>query len=418
MVDTYEFNGRNIWGGSTGSPVQTTNIDYDRRDIDISDEIGYYWPEENPFVSILMQVAKETTNSTEFIWWDKDRPDWWTELTEDDDYDTGDYKADDDYLYVDEANFLNPKDLIKNVDTGEIYYIKEIDYDTPEDGVHELYVERAVTEDTTADWGTSKETASSGDELIKLGNAMEENSLAPKAWATQPVKRFNYVQTFRTPFSGSGDVLAERTTSGPQERNRLRQEKMFEHRVDLARQILFGERKEWIDDDNEVRRMTGGVLQFLRETSGTEIYDLGSENSGDLTESEWSNFCSGALKYGSNTKLFLTSRFVAQRIDEHARERLETTSQEETYGIKLNRYITTHGDVLIATTELFENAYGGMGLMLDVDNIRLRPFAGKDSTLRANIQENDRDGWKDEYMTKAGLQLELPKTHAILEGVS
>ena len=417
MVDTYNFDERDIWAGRSGSPIETTHIDYDRRDIDFANEIGYYWPEENPFIAILMQVAKDTVGSTEFVWWDKDRPDWWTEMATDDDDGTGDYEGATNIIYLDEAHFINEKDLIKNVETGEVMYVKSIDREAGENDEDALTVERGVAEDTTANWGTGEVSADEGHEIIKLGNAMEENSLAPDTWAAQPKKRFNYVQTFRDPFDGSWDQSAEGVTAGPSERDRMRTEKLFEHRVNIERQVLFGERKEWIDTNNDVRRMTGGIIQFLEETSGTTVYDLGSTNNGVLTETEWRNFLSQGMKHGANTKLFLTSRAVAQRLDEHAAGRIKTTSEEETFGLKLNRYITTHGDVLISTTELFENYYGDMGLLLDIDNITLRALDGEDSTLKTNIQENDRDGWKDEYMTKMGLKLELAKTHAILEGV-
>ena len=411
MVTEINFGNRNIWESRSGSPVETTHIDYDRRDIDISSEIARYWPEETPFISILMQAAKNSVGSKEFIWWDKDRPEWWTELS--DSYTTGDTTID-----VDDAHFLNEKDLIKNVETGEIMFITDIDMGGGTGSSDRLTVEREVTDDSASGWGTSEANSDgSDDEILKLGNAMEENSLAPDTWAEQPVKRHNYVQTFRTPFDGSNDVQGEGVKAGPSERDRLRREKLFQHRTDIERQILFGERRQWIDNENKIRRMTGGIIQFLEETTGVQVYDLASENNGVLTESEWRNFLSGAMKYGSNTKMFLTSRAVAQRLDEHAAGRIKTTSEEETYGLKLNRYITTHGDVIIVTTEMFENAYGSMGLLLDIDNLQFRPFDGEDSTLKTNIQEPDRDGWKDEYMTKAGLQVELAKTHAILEGV-
>lgn len=411
MPDMIDFNGRNIWGPSSGSPVQTTNIDYDRRDIDISDEIAYYYPEATPFLAILMRVAKEATDSVEFIWWDKDRPEWWTNLS-------SSYDDSEDTIEVEDAHFLNKKDLIKNVTTGEVMFIEEIGYEDGSDGADELTVIREYGYDDTAETGTeAKSSTGDDDDIIKLGNAMEENSLAPETWATQPVKRFNYVQTFRDPFDGSADNQAEAKKAGPDTRARLRREKLVEHRINIERQMLFGERNEIIGDDNKVRRTTGGLLQFIEESNESGVYDLGEENNGILTEGEWRNFCSGALKYGNDTKLFLTSRHVASVLDMHAAGRIETTSGEETYGMTLSRYITTHGDVIIATTELFENFYGKMGIMIDIDNLKLRPFAGEDSTLKTNIQENDRDGWKDEYMTKMGLQVELPKTHYVLEGV-
>lgn len=411
-LDTINFDGRQIWGGRSGTPIQTTHIDYDRRQIDFSDDIAYYFPEATPFLSILLRVAKATTGSPEFVWWDKDRPEWWTKLADS-------YDDSDDSIEVDDAHFLNPKDIIKNVETGENMFIESIDYGDGTDGADVLNVKREVTYDSDADWGTEA-TASDGseDEILKLGNAMEENSRAPESWATQPKKRFNYVQHFRTPFDGSNDQDAEGVKAGPDERVRLRSEKMVEHMIDMERQFMFGERKEWYDEDKDkIRRTSGGILQFIQEGDDTLVYDLGAENNGALTETEFKNYCSEAFRYGSKSKLFLCSRIVAQALDEHAADRIQTSSGEEEYGLKLRRYKTTHGNVLIATTELFERAYGNMGLMLDIDNIEVKVFDGQDSTLHTNIQENDRDGWKDEYRTKAGLKVELVKTHSILEGV-
>jgi hypothetical protein len=53
-----------------------------------------------------------------------------------------------------------------------------------------------------------------------------------------------------------------------------------------------------------------------------------------------------------------------------------------------------------------------------MDYIAYRPLAGRDTTLKTNIQNNDVDGWMDEYLTEAGLEVRLEKTHAILKGVT
>jgi len=84
-MDTYDYDEQTIWGPSPGAPVKTTHIDYDRREIEIDDLIAYYWPQANPFLSILLQAQKETSPSVQYMWYDKDRPDWWTELAEGED---------------------------------------------------------------------------------------------------------------------------------------------------------------------------------------------------------------------------------------------------------------------------------------------------------------------------------------------
>jgi hypothetical protein len=41
-----------------------------------------------------------------------------------------------------------------------------------------------------------------------------------------------------------------------------------------------------------------------------------------------------------------------------------------------------------------------------------------DTKLRANIQDNDLDGWKDEYMTKFGIRVRNEQTHTLVTGIS
>lgn len=399
-----DFNGRNIWAGTDGSPVLTTNIDSDRRDIDIANEVALLMPEATPFISILMRARKVPVDSAEFIWYDKNEQKWWTTLSSS----YADASAhSEDTISVSDASFIRPKDILKNAATGEIMRVKSI-------SGSDITVERGYGYDSDASSGTDAQASSgSDDNIMRLGNAMEENSNAPESYATQPNKLFNYVQTFRTPFDSSMTNTLEAKSAGQNPRIELRQEKLIEHRIDIEKQCMFGERYEDLSGSSPIR-MTGGLIQFIQSNS----YDVGSTNGGTLTEAEWENFCEMAFDWGSKTKLFLTSPRVGSIINQFAAGRIETTSGDETYGMRLRRYISFHGDVIVATTKLFEKEYANTGLMLDIKNVDFRPFGDMDSKLRANIQDNDLLGWKDEYVTMAGLRVRLEKTHSVLTGVT
>ena len=396
------FGGRNIWSGQDNAPATTFDVDSDRRDIDISNEIALLMPEATPFITILMRARKVPVDSQEFIWFDEDAQKWWTEL--DASYNAG-TAHETGTIEVDDASFLRKKDVIKNASTGEIMRITDI-------SGNELTVVRGAGYDSNANSGTDA-VASDGadDNIIRLGNAMEENSKSPETYITQPSKLFNYCQTFRTPFDSSMANQLEAKRAGESPRIRLRKQKVITHRIDLEKQCMFGERYEDIANKT---RMTGGLIQFINSNS----YNVASTNGGILTEAEWENYCEMAFDWGSGTKLFLTSPRVGSIINQFAAGRIQTTSEEETYGMRLRRYISFHGDVIIATTKLFEKDYANTGLMLDLENVDYRPFGGMDSKLRQNIQDNDLLGWKDEYVTMAGLRVRLEKTHSILTGVS
>ena len=52
-------------------------------------------------------------------------------------------------------------------------------------------------------------------------------------------------------------------------------------------------------------------------------------------------------------------------------------------------------------------------------NVNYRPLAGngvnRDTHIITNVQNNNVDGRKDIVLTEAGLEIQLPETHAILK---
>lgn len=399
------YAGRYIWQGTDGSPVTTYHIDTDRRDIDISSEIAMLVPEATPFMTILMRARKSPVNSTEFIWYDDGAPNWYTQIDNANGYDDN---ATTITLKVKDTAFLRPKDLLRNTRTGEMLYVTVVDKQN-----NQITVRRGVGYDSSTGTGTPPTAMLNKDFIMRVGNAMEEMSSAPESYATQPEKYFNYVQTIRTPFEGSFDSENERKTAGGNERLRLRRQKLIEHRIDLEKTAIWGERKE---DVLNRTKFTGGIVQFIK----SNVYDVQSANGGVLTEAIFEDICEMAFKYNSRDgapKLLITSRKVGSIINQWAAGRIETTSGEETYGLRLKRYVSFHGDLIIIPSRLFEHDYEGVGLILDMENVYFRPFAGQDSTLRTNIQLPDVDGWKDEYVTKFGMMVRNEATHTIITGI-
>jgi hypothetical protein len=395
----YDYNGRNIWTGTDGAPVTTYKVDSDRRDIDVSKEISLLVPEATPFISLLMRARKVPVNSTEFIWYDQGAPTWYTQVS-------GGINDTATTLTVDDGSFFRAKDIIKNTATGEVCYVSAV-------SGNDLTIVRGYGYDSDTGTGTEATAMSDDDYILRLSNAMEENSNAPDSYVTQPSKFFNYVQTIRTPFDSSMDNEIEGKRAGQPPRIRLRRQKSIEHRIDLEKTGLWGERYE---DISNQRKMTGGVEQFIT----TNSYDVSSTNGGILTEAELEKITETAFKYKSptgGTKLALTSYGVAGIINQFAAGRIETTSGEETYGLRLKKLTTFNGDLILAPTRLFENDYSQTMMILDMENIEYRPFGKMDTKLRTNIQDNDVDGWKDEYMTKFGIRVRNEETHTLVTGI-
>ena len=384
---------KNIWSGTSGAPVTSFNIDTDRRDLNVADDILELQPSETPFLVIGNKTSNVTAQSLEETWYDDDLAPWWTKA------DGAEADTDETTISLDDASIVKPKDLIKNTSTGEIMFVESISGD-------DVTVKRGYT-DESGEGGTGAKAISDEDNFMRMGNAMEENSTSPEARATQPSKYYNYVQTIRTPFSGSFEDMNEPKEAGGDERTRLRRRKAIEHKLDLERAYLFNERNEVIADN---RRTMGGLFQFL-----TNQYDT---IGGNLTEDLFEEALEDAFRYGSKEKILITSPRVGSVINKFARDNIETRSGEDYYGLRIAEYISFHGTLYVATSHMFEKDYQGMGAILDMENIDIMPYAGMNTTLRTNLQENDRLGYKDEYVTMATLRVRLQKTHRILDGIT
>ena len=395
--------GINLWTGEDGSPVTTYKIDSHRRDIDIAKDIAYLVPSPSPFLTILSRARKDPIDSFMDIWYDQGAPVWFTQINN-----GAGYADNATEMVVDDASFIKPKDILKVTRTGELLFVSEVAKTT-----NTLTVVRGYGYDSNTGTGTQAAAINDDDYLMRMGNAMEENSLSPETHATQPDKFFNVVQTLRTPFDSSMDNELEAKKAGPRTRVRLRREKLWEHMIDIEKTGIFGERRE---DTNENRRLTGGVLFYINSNA----YDVETSNGGVLTEAELEKVTEQAFKYKStrgDTKIAVCSYKVAGIINQLAAQRIDTTSGDELYGLRLKRYRSYNGDLVIIPTRLFEHDYESMMMILDVENISYRPLSGYDSKLRANIQENDRDGWKDEYMTKFSIRVRNDKTHMVVTGI-
>jgi hypothetical protein len=395
------FAGRNIWTATNGSPVTTFHVDSDRRDIDVSKNIADLVPEATPYLTILMKARKVPIDSLEAVWFDNGAPTYYTQVS------GAHADSSDTTIDVDDGSFIRGKDLIKNTSTGEVMFVSSV-------STNELTVIRQYGYDSEAGTGTAKAAMADDDYILRLGPALEENSSAPDTYVTQPTKYWNYVQTMRTPFDSSMDNTLEAKKAGENPRIRLRKEKLIEHRLDIEKTAIWGERNE-ITASN--RRLVGGAVQYITSNS----YDVSSENGGILTEAELENICATAFKYKSmsgRTKLLVTSHKVCSIVNQFAAGRIQTVTGQESYGMRLQRYISFHGDLILAPSMLFENDYEGTALILDMENIMYRPFAGNDSKLKTNIQSPDLDGWKDEYMTKYTIQVRNQETHMVVTGIS
>jgi len=372
----------------------TLNINQARRVVDMSKTIALLNPSANPLTLLSQKAARLKAINPEFSWLEDDlRPAW-------DAINNGaGYTDSDTDLVVDNAAYFEIGSLVDVPRTGEIMKVTAINTST-----NTITVARSVG-------STAAAALVDDDPLMIMSDANQEGAKSRASKTTKIESLTNYTQIFRTP------VEATRTESsselyGGKDRNYYRRKAGIEHAKKIECALWFGEKGIDTSGDHP-ERYTGGVFEFL----AGNFTDAG----GTLTEADFEAFVRDAFKYGSDVKYGFASPLVLSVINLWGVSKLQTVPRDKTYGLAVTKYISAHGELNLIKNRLFEGAvYGGYMVVLDFADecVAYRYLQGGDTKLKTNIQDNDADGWKDEYLTEAGLQLKQPDRHAVLTGVT
>lgn len=373
----------------------TRNILQSKLKIDMSEKIALLQPEATPLITFLKRAKgnTEAANNPKFNWMEDDLGARWDAINA-----AAGYANNITAIVVDNAVYFSAGDVVKVPRTGEVMLVTAVNI-----GTQTLTVARGFGVTAAADLVDN-------DPLVIIGNANQEGSGTREIKTTKEIEVFNYTQIFKTPFGVTNTQNASAMYGG-NDLSYQQKKKGIEHMVDISRGFYFGEKKE-DTSSGKPQRTTGGLFSLLTKNK----YDAG----GQLTQSEFDqNISEVAFRYGSSEKLMLCSARLLSVINGWAMGKLEVRQGEGTFGLNVTKYVTPFGVLNLVYEPLFEGAiYGGYGVVLDVENIKYRPLKGRDTSLETNIQANDADERKDQYLTEAGLEVRLPDTHAVVTGVT
>jgi hypothetical protein len=400
MVQTVVTGERATQAASAGLGL----INQDTRVIDMSDTIHLLDPNEAPLTAITMKLNKVSAISPKVEWLEDDYL-----PTTSTTADTVAAAATNFSVAASTGTYFRVGDVLKVLATGETLYVKAISTDAMQ--IH------SVT-DGTDNVATEIPT---GATLLIIGNANEENSTARVIKTTQKTSQYNFTQIFRWEFGNSGTLQASELYGGSDLAYQQRKAGK-EHRIQIERSFLFGERLEETADIPDATsaaiRFCGGIIQKI--TTNT------TDATGTLTVTELETFLRKGMRYGPSRKMLFASRLVVSLLSElaigpTATPRLQTFVTDSSFPLALIEWVSPHGKMYICTHNLLtesvaanNHAYDGWALLLDLDSIFYRPLRGRDTKLRTNIQANDQDGRIDGYITECCPMLIQEQNHAIL----
>lgn len=376
--------------------VGTNTIAEHRLRIDMSEKIAELEPNASPLITLTKKMKRRrVVTNPEFNWMEQDPGNRWDAINNG----TG-YNNSATVWAVDNAGYFRVGDIVQVPRTTEVVLVTNVDN-----------TENTIT--VIRGWGGSTTAPLVDDDpIVILGNANEEGAKLREIKTTEPVKKTNYTQILRTPV-GVTNTLAATSTYGPKAMAYYRHLDGINHAIDMERTMWMGKKGKDIHN-GKPRRTTGGILEFLTEN----VLDV-SAISGGLTEQAFTEWLEDVFRYGSSEKILFACGRLCTIIDLWAQNKLKTVPGERTYGVKIKEYVSSHGTLYIVKHKLFEGpVYGGMGVILDMNNVAYCPLKGRDTKLLTGRQDPDEDAVKDEYITEFGVEVRLPKTHAIIKGVA
>lgn len=381
---------------TVASGIRTTkNINQAQREFDVAKQIALLQPDRAPLTSLLRRLQSKVAINPIFNWFEDDLQGRWDAINAGAGYEDSATE-----VIVDTGTLFSAGDVVKIVRTGEIIRVTSVATNT-------LTIVRG--------YGTTAAAAIVNDDtLVILGNAIKEGGDPVTASGTVVGTVFNYTQIFKTSVQVTKTQEASTLVTGS-DRAYQRRKKAIEHAVDQERAFWFGEKSEHVSG-SDIIRTTGGVMSFLTAGASNVLDVSGASNV--MSEDTFEQYLESLFRYGSASKLaFCSARFITL-INSYGRDKVQLNQGAKKYGLNIYTYQSAHGELNMVKQQLFEGGYSKLAVILDMENLKYRPMNGRDTKMNADIQPKGADYFLDEYLTEAGLELQLPKTHGVILGAS
>lgn len=368
------------------------------------------WLEPNgmaPLFALTSKMGSEALNDPQTYWWEETLDTVRVRLN-----DATNMNSSDTAVVLDSGGLsLNVGDILQ-VETTEVDA-----YDS------ELVRVTAVTDDTniTISRGFGGSTAASIPDdtyFTRVGSAHGEGTTSPDSNSTNPTKFTNYCQIFKTPYEITKTSLATKFRTGDPLKNEQRR-KAFEHAAKIEWSLLFGKAAEITGSNGQPLRSMGGIREFIvsnRKVFSSAItintfldqvypvFNYSGEGSGDQRIA----FCgNGALNA------------LNKAIKDAGTTQITYDGVVGVYGMKFARFVMPQGELLLKTHPLMNThpRYTKSMFILNPSGIKYRPLKGRDTHVEKDIQPNDADYKKDQWLTEATMEFHHEKTMAYLGNI-
>jgi len=431
------YNSGQVKAGTPGTNTALSLTKGSRRLYDFGDRVAELNPEESPFFVYLSKVGKVPTTDSQFRFLENRSKISWTDRS-----------------FVISTNLAAVSAgaiVTATLSAAQSWLVKgmviAVQSDTGNSGApnHATARIEAINSSTSIDikWLTnpgSDADAGADAKAQVIGSSFAEGSGAPDAFSQELDHDYGYTQIFKTSCEMSNTARATVYRGYADEWQRIWNMKLREHKVDIERAMLFGQ------------RASVGGIQYTEGIAGHIMANGQSQTHMDTTQlvynegqSYLKTVAAGSLTYdvllkdlevvfdpargGSSSKLALTSLPVMSLFNKlgdgvgfvgdtmSSKVPYQFDRSQGSFGHKITKIETIHGDIAMVREPLFRGLASEFMCLVDLDHVSYRPLVGngvnRDTSIETNVQAPDEDLRKDMILTEAGLEISIPETHAL-----
>ena len=446
---------------NVGDPGSAASGYHTRRLFNFSDRVADLAPEESPFFVYLSKVAKVPTDDPQFRFLE-DRTK--VSMTDRGFLLAGSHSipaAGSSLTYsVDTSGGASVDWLVK----GMVFAVDYTENNSPETII--VRVETAPTDAGATSTFTGRtisaidgaETGADNAKCQVIGTSYAEGTGAPDVFSEELDNDFGYTQIFKTACEMSNTARATHYRGYADEFQRIWNLKLREHKVDIERAMLFGQRasqngiqytegicghviKNGTSVVNDAALSYSSGAPYFRSSTAAELtydrilsdFEVVYDPARGGTDSKLAlasmpvlsffnklgkdSFLHTSMAYNSNEAL------ANDDVPNQSALRYNMAEKQGSYGHRILSVDTIHGTMNLVKEPLFRQFASGFLMMVDLDHVAYRPLVGngvnRDTQIQTNVQSADEDLRKDMIITEAGLEVSLPETHYLLnlEGV-
>jgi len=431
------YNSGQVKVGTPGTNTALSLTKGSRRLYDFGDRVAELSPDESPFFVYLSKVGKVPTTDSQFRFLENRSKISWTDRS-----------------FVISTNLAAVSAgaiVTATLSAAQSWLVKgmviAVQSDAGESGApnHATARIEAINSSTSIDikWLTNPGSDADSGANAKaqvIGSSYAEGSGAPDVFSQELDHDYGYTQIFKTACEMSNTARATVYRGYADEWQRIWNMKLREHKVDIERAMLFGQRAS-----------VGGV-QYTEGIAGHIMANGQSQTHMDDTQLVYNEgqaylktIAAGNLTYdvllkdlevvfdpargGSQSKLALTSLPVMSLFNKlgdgvgfvgdtmSSKVPYQFDRSQGSFGHKITKIETIHGDISMVREPLFRGLAAEFMCLVDLDHVSYRPLVGngvnRDTSIETNVQAPDEDLRKDMILTEAGLEVSLPETHAL-----